>query len=185
MYLSKKTHMNIGEFYINNLRKLQLIPIAIMLTMLAILFYIYFTTGYFIERDISLKGGSMITITTDKDTSNVDGFLSSRFPDYEFSTRKLTEFGTSATKGITIETNMGDIENLKQVLEEFLNIRLSKENFSAEFTESSLGSSFTYQIIRSLIVAFILMAIVVFITFRVFVPGLAVIFAAIFDIIVS
>ena len=63
--------------------------------------------------------------------------------------------------------------------------RLSKENFSAEFTESSLGSSFTYQIIRSLIVAFILMAIVVFITFRVFVPGLAVIFAAIFDIIVS
>jgi len=80
---------------------------------------------------------------------------------------------------------MGDIENLKQALEEFLNIRLSKENFSAEFTESSLGSSFTYQIIRSLIVAFILMAIVVFITFRVFVPGLAVIFAAIFDIIVS
>ena len=176
--------MNLKEFYSRNLKKLQIIPIIMLLLSLAILFNSYFATSQFLEKDISLKGGSTITITTSKDTLNIEGFLRGKF-DAEFSTRKLAEFGTSIQKGIVIETSMNEIDKLKPALEEFFGMKLTKDNFSVEVTEASLGKAFSSQIIRATIAAFILMAIVVFITFRVIVPSIAVIFAAAFDIIIS
>ena len=176
--------MNIKEFYLSNLKKLQIIPIIMLLLSMAILFNSYFATSQFLEKDISLKGGSTITITTSKDTLNIEGFLRGKF-DAEFSTRKLAEFGTSIQKGIVIETSMNEIDKLKPALEEFFGMKLTKDNFSVEVTEASLGKAFSSQIIRATIAAFILMAIVVFITFRVIVPSIAVIFAAAFDIIIS
>ena len=71
---------------------------------------------------------------------------------------------------------------MKIALEGFLGIKLTNENFSVEVTSSSLGETFSSQIINALIVAFLLMAIVIFIIFRAFVPSIAVIFAAFFDI---
>ena len=50
---------------------------------------------------------------------------------------------------------------------------------------SSLGSSFFNEIIQAIVIAFILMGIVVFITFRVPAPSLAVILAALSDIIIT
>ena len=176
--------MNLKEFYLRNLKKLQIIPIIMLLLSLAILFNSYFATSQFLEKDISLKGGSTITITTRTDTTNLEGFLRGKF-DAEFSTRKLAEFGTSIQKGIVIETSMKEIDKLRPALEEFFGMKLTKDNFSVEVTEASLGKAFSSQIIRATIAAFILMAIVVFITFRVIVPSIAVIFAAAFDIIIS
>lgn len=177
--------MTIGEFYIKNLKKLQLIPLIMLLLALGILFHSYFATGNFLEKDISLKGGSILTINTDKDSANIESFLESKFPGYNFATRKLTEFGTSAPTGVIIETSYENTDELKSSLEEFFKIKLNQDNFSVEVTGASLGKAFSSQTINALIVAFILMAIVVFITFRVFVPSIAVIFAAIFDILIS
>lgn len=176
--------MKLSEFYINNLKKLQIIPIIILIISLGILSYNYFTTSEFLEKDVSLKGGSIITITTDKDVSNLESFLKSNF-NADFTVRKLTEFGTSASKGTIIETNLKNTEDLKKALENNLNIKLTKDNFSIEVTEESLGKSFTSQIIMAMIIAFILMAIVIFIAFRALVPSMAVIFAAIFDMVVA
>ena len=57
--------MSIAEFYIKNLGKMQAIPIIILVICLGILFGSYFSTGQFLEKDISLKGGSIITINTE------------------------------------------------------------------------------------------------------------------------
>jgi len=177
--------MSIADFYINNLKKLQLIPIIILVISMGSLFYAYSTTGQFLDKDISLKGGSTITINTDKDTTNIESFLNSRFGNAEFSVRKLTKFGTSVPEGVIIETNFDKIDDIKAALEDFLKIKLTNNNFSVEITGASLGKAFSSQIIIAMIFAFIFMAIVIFITFRVFVPSVAVIFAAIFDMIVA
>jgi len=176
--------MGIGDFYINNLKKLQVIPIIILILSLSLLFYNYSSKGQFLEKDITLKGGSVITITTDKSAENIESLLDSRF-NADFSIKRLAEFGTSAPKGIVIETNLENVADLKTTLEEFLKIKLTNENFSVEVTSSSLGEAFSSQIITAMIAAFILMAIVIFIVFRVLVPSIAVIFAAVFDILVA
>lgn len=177
--------MSIADFYIKNLKKLQLIPIIMLALSLAFLFYTYSTTGQFLDKDISLKGGSTITINTNKDTTNIESFLNSKFENAEFSVRKLTKFGTSVPEGVIIETNLDKIDNIKAALEDFLKIKLTNDNFSVEITGASLGKAFSSQIIIAMIFAFIFMAIVIFITFRVFVPSVAVIFAAIFDMIIA
>jgi len=66
-----------------------------------------------------------------------------------------------------------------------LGYSLTDENSSIEFTGTALSESFYRELIRALIIAFVLMAIVVFVIFRVAVPSLAVILSALTDIIVT
>ena len=68
------------------------------------------------------------------------------------------------------------------ILEEYLGFKLTEKNSSIEFTGSALSQNFYSQLRFAIILAFILMAIVVFIIFRTFIPSLAVIFSAFADI---
>ena len=57
------------------------------------------------------------------------------------------------------------IEKKKEEIEKNLNQELTNENFSVEITGSTLGDSFYRQMLVAIGLAFILMAIVVFIAF--------------------
>ncbi|MBI2673525.1 hypothetical protein HYX19_04650 [Candidatus Woesearchaeota archaeon] len=172
----------IRELYINEYKKLLIIPILILLLSLAHLGYNYYKTGDFIEKDVSLKGGITASIYTDKDYGELEKDLSKKF-NTGFLVRKLTEFGTERQNGFIIETSNVNEDDLKKTIEEKLDIKLTKENFSIESTGSSLSQSFYKQMLFAMALAFGFMSIVVFLIFRTFVPSFAVILSAFADIV--
>ena len=145
------------------------------------------STGFFIERDVSLQGGITTTINIDQPI-NIDelkSFLESKFPNSDIVIRKLSEFGTWRETGIIIEASNIKDSDIKPVLSNKLNIKLTEKNYSVEEAGSSLGASFFKDLMIAILFAFLFMAIVVFITFRSFVPSIAIILSPIFDLTIT
>ena len=159
------------------------IPVIILILSLIYLGTFYSKHGDFINKDVSLSGGTTITLNLNNiDSDKLESSLKPKFPDITI--RKLTGMETGEQLALIVESSASPDE-LKPAIEEFLNLKLTDENSSVEFTGSTLSSSFYKQLITALIIAFILMSIVIFILFRTFIPSIAVIFAAFSDIIMA
>lgn len=170
------------KVYEKNYKKLILISLGLLIISLIILGINYFSTGYVIERDISLKGG--ISITIEKEGLNeqeISSYLNEKFGNVNV--RTLTELSTRKNIGLIIESSNVNEDELKTALKEKINFE--EKQYSSESYSSSFSESFYKQLIMVLIFAFILMAIVVAVTFRTFIPSLAVILAAVTDIITT
>ncbi|MEK6861854.1 MAG: protein translocase subunit SecF [Nanoarchaeota archaeon] len=173
------------EFYTKNYRKLIILPIILIIFSLIVIFNQVSKTNDIFNKDVSLKGGITVTIYS-KDPIDINSLkfqLSNKFTDVNI--HRLSEFGSDEQIGVIIDVAEIDESTLKSTLEEFLNIKLTEENYSIEVVGSSLGTSFYNQMIKALIFAFILMALVVFIAYRSFIPSIAVVLAALFDITVT
>ena len=177
--------MEIKEFYLKHYKKLFLIPVLLVAIALAILINQYAKTGDIINKDVSLSGGITATVYTEKavDVIELEKILNNKLEDT--TARKLSEFGSDKQIGIVIETSDTREDILKKELESYIGIKLEDENYSVEEMGSSLGESFYKQMAVAILAAFILMAIVVFVTFRSFVPSLNVVFAAFADIVIT
>jgi len=176
---------NFQNWYNKNFRYLLIIPAIILTLSLIQLGYSYYATGDFIQKDITLTGGTSITIFTQSENINTK-----QFSDYlqdkitDFAIKELSDFRSGKQKAIIIETT-DEAAVLKPILEEFLNYELTSENSSIESTGSSLGKSFYNQLRLAILISFIFMAIVVFIIFRTTVPSLAVVISAFADIVMT
>ncbi|MBS3143612.1 hypothetical protein J4446_01925 [Candidatus Woesearchaeota archaeon] len=165
--------MNLEKIYDKNYKKLLLIPLILLALR---------RTGSVIERDVSLKGG--ISMTIEKEGLNeeeISSFLNSRYDD--INVRVLTDLSTRKNIGLIIESSDVEEEQIKGTLRE--KVEFADEQYSAESYSATFSESFYKQLIMVLVFAFILMALVVAVTFRTFIPSLAVILAAITDIIVT
>lgn len=166
-------------------KKFLILPIVILILSLAIIGYKYYSTGDFVEKDISLKGGISASIYTESaiDTNALQSFLLQSFPNSEIIIRTITDLSTGKQVGITIEATDLDAQKLKEKLSEKLEI--NDNNFSIEEVGSSLGASFYKEMLYTILFSFLFMAIIVFITFRVPIPSLTVILCAFFDILAT
>lgn len=174
--------MNIEKIYEKNYKKLILVSLSLLIIAVIILGFNYLTTGSVIEKDVSLKGG--ISVTIEKDNLNeqeIFNFLSQKYPD--INVRTLTDLLSRKNIGLIIESSGIEEPELKSALKEKINF--TEEEYSTEEYSSTFSESFYRQLIKVLIFAFILMAIVVAVTFRTFIPSLAVILAAVTDILVT
>ena len=133
-------------------------------------------------KDISLKGGTSITVYGEISPEQIEGDLSGLLE--ELSARKISDLITQEQKAIIIETRTS-ADDARIILEDYFGYELNGENSSFEFTGSSLSESFYKQLIIAILFAFLFMAIVVFIIFRTFVPSAAVIISAFADIIMT
>ena len=133
-----------------------------------------------INRDVSLKGGTTITLTGEIDSADIEAKLKDKILDAGF--RSLSDLRTGKGIAFVIESSMQPDE-MKVIIEEAVGYELNEENSSIEFTGPTLSGNFYRQLIIALIISFTLMSIVVFVMFRSFVPSVAVIFAALSDII--
>ena len=169
------------EIYDKKYKPLMILSFGIMIVALIILGHSYLTTGEFVQKGVSLKGGITLTISLieDKDIASFEQQLKASLPDADLSVRKLTEAGK--IKEIIIEA--ADVES-EQLLEAVKNagITITDDNYTLESMGSALGARFFQQTIKAVIIAFIAMALVVFITFRAWVPSMFVILAAVSDI---
>jgi len=174
------------HIYETKYKFLLLIPILMIILALVQIGAQYATTGDFVNKGISLKGGSTITITEFQGLDNtlLAATLSSSFPDSEITVRALTSAGKQTA--ISIDSGIQEKEQITEVQNILKNsFQLSEKDYSVEVIGSSLGDAFFSQTIRALLVAFLLMGIVVFFYFRKVIPSLAVISAAFSDIIIT
>lgn len=183
LLLPKPMREKFQELYYHHYKKFFFVPLLILLIALGSLMYSYQTTGDIVEKDVSLKGGTTATVYTSQAFPDLEQKLLEKFPDGDFRVRSIEEFGSDTALGITIEVSNVDAELLEPALEDITGLELTEENYSVEFIGGSLGASFYQQMSIALLLAYIFMGIVVFITFRVPLPSFAVIFAAFADMV--
>jgi len=176
-------------FYDKHYKALLWIPIIIFVLAIAQIGVQIATTGDFIQKGVSLKGGITVTVPTEElvNLEDVQAKLRTEFPGNDISVRRLEQVGTSV--GVTIEadidgTDETQFEAFLASIESSLGFPLN-EDYSVELIGSALGASFFKEVFRAMIIAFVFMAIVVFIVFRSFIPSITAVSCALADIIVT
>ncbi len=175
----KKEKFNFGKFHDKHYKTLLLIPLVLLIISTIYMFTFYSQNKDFIIKDISLTGGTTVTLFEKVDANKLKQDLSSKLDD--INTRDISDLITREKKATIIETK-SDAETTKKVLEDYLGYKLTTENSSIEFTGSTLSEGFYKQLLIAMVIAFIFMAIVVFILFRTFIPSSAVLISAFADI---
>jgi len=168
------------EGYDKNYKKLLIIPIVMLILSIGVISYKYSTTGDFVEKDISLKGGITISIPSkDVDVDSLKTYLSSEFPGSDISVRTLTRLGEKI--GITISaSDIGSNELLNS-----LKTKLGDLDYGVEEMGSSLGKSFFKETFIAILFAFLFIVIVVFFYFRQPIPSLAIVLSAFSNMVVT
>lgn len=188
---SKSKRKGFDKIYHDYYKQLLLIPFAMLLAAIIILSVSYAQTGQFIKTGVSLSGGLTVTVPTIDSPLNVEALesrLQSEFPN-DLLAREIAEFGVQ--QAITIQvaplSDDEDLEALEQRLVSSLQADMPhvRDSYTVEIIGPSLGRSFLRQTLTALVVAFIFMALVVFYYFRTFIPSMAVVLAALSDMIVT
>lgn len=183
----KLNFSSIKNIYENQYKKLLIIPFLILLLAFIQIGYQTATTGDFIHRDVSLKGGVTVTIPTEQeiDILTLENAISLEFPNNDVGVKSISQFGSQA--GIIVEADISQDESNKLIdaIKKNIGKELNENEYSIEIVGSSLGASFFKETISALGIAFVFMAIVVFFYFRTFVPSAAVILAAFSNMVVT
>lgn len=174
--------LSLLNIYDKQYKKLLIITIVLLFLSIGFLGYQYATTGEFVQKGVSLKGGITVTIPTEQDidTEQLQLQLSSQLPEADIGTRTITEAGS--IKAIIIEAADAEINELENAIKK-TEVPLIEDQYTIESMGSALGEQFFKQTITAVIIAFLAMGLVVFITFRKTVPSLFVILAASSDMI--
>lgn len=178
----KKFSEKFEKFHDKNYKLLLLIPLAILIFSVIYMVSFYSQNQDFLRKDISLTGGTSVTINGNFDTKELEQALSGKLED--ISTREIYDLISREKLAVVIETS-SEGEYTQQILEEYLGYELTEENSSIEFTGATLSESFYKQLLLAILVAFIFMAIVVFIIFKTPIPSAAVIISAFADILMA
>lgn len=174
------------KFHDRNYGKLLLIPLAIAVFSVAYLTVFYSQNDDLFYKDISLTGGTSVTIYAEINADDLESRLSAQLD--EISVKKIYDVVTGRERGTIIETK-SDGETTRRALEGYLGYGLNGENSSFEFTGPSISETFYGQLLVAILFAFVFMAIVVFLIFRKisgsFVPSAAVIISAFANILMT
>ncbi len=178
-----KVKGKLGLVYEKEYKKLLIIPFFLIVLSLLVIGMNYSNTGELFKKDVSLKGGVTITIPG-KTTSvgELENFLSANFQKSDVTVRAINQAGRQ--NGLIIDAGVeddADVAELIALIEQKVG-RLSKEEYSVRVIGSALGESFFREAMMAIVIAFALMAVVVLIYFRNFVPSLFVIWAVFADI---
>lgn len=184
-YLKKlqMTEKQKKNWYDKNYKLLLILPAVLLIFSLVYLVQFNAENGDLIYKDISLTGGTTITVF-DGSTDIVDlkSQLQEDFPDILI--RTISDFRTGVQQAFFVETS-AEADEIKSALENYLGYELDSVNSSTEFTGSSLSKGFYQQLKIAIIIAFIFMALVVFLIFRTPIPSLAVVLSAFMDIVMT
>ncbi|RLF28874.1 MAG: protein translocase subunit SecF [Thermoplasmata archaeon] len=155
-------------------KKLMFIPIIIFILSAGLLVYNSATKGSFIEKDVEMTGGKLISIIT-PDSVDIRAVEQAVGPDANV---RLAS-GITNTILVQVPEDYDEKEIINKL--DFVNI----EDYSVREIGPALGKVFWRQTQLAIVFAFVLMALVVFLLFRSFVPSSAVVLAAASDITIT
>ncbi|MBT3814926.1 protein translocase subunit SecF [Candidatus Woesearchaeota archaeon] len=177
----------IKNIYENKYKILLIIPFLLLVLALVQIGLQATMTDSFVNKGITLKGGSTVTIENEFniDSENLELFLQGKFDKADIAVRTITSAGQVVAVAIDSDAQeTAEIDNVVNAVKEKYP-SITKADYSIEVMGAALGKSFFKQTFIALIIAFILMGFVVLVYFRTFVPSLAVILAALSDIVVT
>jgi preprotein translocase subunit SecF len=175
----------IEKIYDKKYKQLLIIPFTVLLISIIILSSWYYTNGEFVNKDITLTGGLMLTVETkqDLDIHNVENALADKL-DLSVRVKEIRTFGSEGRIGYSFEVEKTSaINEIKSSIEEVTGIELIQGTYNIEETSSSLSQTFWRNTVQVLFMAFFFMAGVIFVYFRKLVPSGAIILAAFSDFI--
>ncbi len=178
--------MKIKQIYEQKYKTLLIIPFILLLLAITQIVAQTAITGDFVNKGISLKGGSTITFDYQPsfDPSNLESKLLEQFPRADLSVRELTRAGKTVSLAVDSDAQEeSEINALMAAITQ--DTGLTNQQLNVEVVGSSLGNSFFKQTVFALLIAFLMMGILVFVYFRSIAPSLAVILAAFSDIVVT
>ncbi|NOQ38125.1 protein translocase subunit SecF [archaeon] len=165
---------------ITDYKKLLLISLIVVIFSVSVLCYNYSTTGDFLDKSIDFKGGTVASVAVDSsdfDLAFVEGIATEKLG-------KVVVRTTSGDIGTSIvfeSENVITQESISDILDSAA-IPYDKDNISIQSVGAALGEEFMRQAIMAVVFAFILMGIIIFMTFKTIVPSIAIISAAAVDI---
>ena len=180
--MEQETEHRKKHWYDKNYKLLLLIPAILLIFSFVYMAVFYQTQGDIFYKDISLTGGTTLTIQEKIDINELKSDLSGKLDD--LNVREIYDIITGEQKAVVIETKTNSAQT-KEILEDYLGYELTDKNSSLEFTSSIFSENFYKQLLIAILIAFIFMAIVVFIIFRNLVPSAAVIISAFADILMT
>ena len=175
----------VKAIYENRYKPLLILPLLLLMFAIIQITFQVSSTGDFLLRDVSLKGGITVTLPISEGFSITElaATLGAQFPEHDISVRDLRHNGELTAVVIDADIEEEQVKPLIRAAGLFLKKQWAEGEYSVEMFGSSLGQSFFRQTMIAVIFAFISMGIVVFIYFKTPIPSAAVMIAAISDII--
>lgn len=164
---------NIIDVTKHDYKKLIFIPLALVLIAVIILGTMGLNLG------VDLKGGTLATVNGVSYSPEIQDYLITNLGD---STIKVRSVYSPITEGFLVETGP-DVDSSKLI--SLINAKYPGAAVSVQNVGASLGASFLEQGIKAVLLAFLIMALVVFIAFRMPIPSGAVVFSAFSDMLIA
>ncbi|RLI99596.1 MAG: hypothetical protein DRP06_03195 [Candidatus Aenigmatarchaeota archaeon] len=159
--------------------KLIFVTLAFLLISLAFLGYKQVTTGSFIDGSIDLEGGNLLIISfSDANYNEISGLRDTLQTKYHVNTYTTT---SAIETQLSVECAEDNINELINDINNTLEIR----SYELNKIDPKLSAGIFNEIIYSVFVAFIAIAIIIFLLFRTFIPSFAVVLCAFSDIIIT
>src|SRR3990167_6363988 len=133
----KSIKHSLMDFYDKKYKLLLIIPFLILFFSIAQIGYQIYSTGDFMNRDVSLKGGVTVTVPYEKETDvgQLEKQISSQFQKNDVSVRTLRS--TGAVVGVIVEADIdgndkAQVDKLLKSIESSLKIDLGKVDYGIE-----------------------------------------------------
>ena len=156
-----------------NYKKLVIFPLIL------VLMSVVFIATFGINLGVDLRGGTLATVQGVEYTPEIQNYLITNLGD---STIKVRSIFSPLTEGFIVETGP-DVDSAKLI--SLINQRYPDVAISVQNIGPSLGASFLEQGTQAVLFAFLFMAIVVFLAFRIPIPSAAVVFSAFSDMLIA
>jgi len=175
------------DFYLNHYKILVVIPFIVLLLALGQLGFQYATQHDFVNKGIDLKGGVSMTIQElgTYTPATLQPKIAAVFPQNEVNVREIASLGKAS--GFIIESDIltdADKDKLVQTVTDLFP-GLQKADYSVEVTGPAIGEQLFSEAQAGLIVAFICMALVVWLAYKTPFPVMGIILAAASNIIIT
>ncbi len=151
----------LSGIYNKHYKKALILPALILILSIVIITNFYMTNHDFVHRDLSLTGGTTITLFTNISSNEIQTTLSSQVVDIE--TRYLLDSNGKQNQVIIMTSEKPEV--IKPILEKYLGYSLTDSNSNIQFIGSSLSENFYKQLGVTVLIAFFWMAAVVFVIF--------------------
>ncbi|MBI4894379.1 MAG: hypothetical protein HY833_01435 [Candidatus Aenigmarchaeota archaeon] len=160
--------------------KLMFIPVLLFAASVGVLLMTYVDTGEFVLKDVDLKGGTLVTISTE---DPIDIKLLEKEVDKEFGSGIVSGLKTPSGYGATIQVE--HTISLAQVMNLVRSLNIEPIDYSEQTIGPVLGNLFFEQVRNSLIIAFVMMSVVIFIIYRNPVSSLGIVLASLGNILAT
>ncbi len=154
--------VNFSEMYDKHYKTILIIPALLLVLSLSFLVYFYVQNDDIMYKDVSLTGGTTISLFTDINSAELESKLLQQISDLEVRTL-MDNTGKQTKVSVVVQEDKTDLAI--EIIEDFLGYSLNTENSSIESTSAALSSNFYKQLLSSIALAFFWMSAVVFLIF--------------------